>query len=572
MKPIFHLAIPLLSSLFVASCKGNENVQSIRINQLGYYPSSPKIAVVADSEASSYKVIDEEGNIVVEGNLIDGGYWAASGETVKLADFSGLGTEGTFQLQVSNERSFPFEVSPNLYAEAAAAALKSFYFHRSEWILIQILQDPMSGRGIPCMIKSVYHPSSGKQSGKVSSIGGWYDAGDYGKYIVNAAVSVSTMLQLHELFPDVFADRTLNIPESGNGMSDLLDEMRFEIDWMLTMQDIDGGVFHKVTALGFEPMVMPDKVKDERYIIGKSANASVTFAGTLAKAYRAFETVDSSYAKQILAAAESAWTWAMAHPEALYAKNPEGVHTGGYNSADLSGEYFWAAVELLAATGDTTYRQYISDHPVKLRHQLEESWRTYYPYLAYYTLSIHPELFPELEATEQLLKLATAQVEALSTNPYRISIDHFVWGSNSDILNQAMLFQMAHYVNKDRSYLDASIQMVDYLFGKNAVGYSFLTGFGEHHSIHPHHRLAESDSVEGPIPGFVTGGPNHDRQDTYALAPRGKKYHSDFPAKCYLDELPSFASNEVCINWNAPAVFALGYLQGNLELLNSTQN
>ncbi len=565
-SPLTLVILPGLA-LFIQSCAAELPNSTIRINQLGYFPGSTKTAIVADNEAQWFDVIDASGEVVFEGELTNAGYWDASGEEVKQANFSELTTPGEYRLKVEDELSYPFEIGTDFLKDATFASLKSYYFHRSGVELLPEHAGPYARPRDSMYDKVLYHESSGKPETERSTIGGWYDAGDYGKYIVNAAVSVAMMLHIHELHPDVFADATLTIPESGNGVSDLLDELKFEIDWMLTLQDEDGGVFHKVTALGFEGLLMPHDVDDQRYIIGKSTNASVTFAGALAQAAQAYKTIDPKIANHLLAAAERAWDWAIKHPEAIYAKNPEGVRTGSYNSDELSGEFFWAAVELARTTGKPTYTDYIQNHPYKLNHQLEENWRTYYPYLAYYTLARHPELASNLNAKSQLLDMADTQLNALGANPYRISIDHFVWGSNSDIMDQAMLFQMAHHVSGDMRYLNASVEMVDYLFGKNAVGTSFLTGFGEKHSMKPHHRLAISDAVEGPIPGFVVGGPNQDKQDTAALDHRGFKYPNNFPAQNYIDEIPSFASNEVCINWNAPTVFVLGYLEANKSAL-----
>jgi endoglucanase len=144
----------------------------------------------------------------------------------------------------------------------------------------------------------------------------------------------------------------------------------------------------------------------------------------------------------------------------------------------------------------------------------------------------------------------------MNSIPYGISIDHFEWGSNSDVLNQAVILCIAHHITGDQKYLDGAVRNTDYIFGKNATGFSFLTGFGSKQVMNPHHRPSGADGAEAPVPGFIVGGPNKYKQDASQV-----EYASDFPAKSFEDVEPSFASNEVCLNWNAPAVFVLGYLE-----------
>ena len=290
-------------AMFLMSCSppapaGKPDLhQHIRFNQVGYYPSALKEFVVADHEAATFVILDEEGKNAFEGTLVNKGQWEASGESVFSGDFSGVSKPGTYTIQLNTGlASAPFEINAGVYGPALDASIKSFYFQRAS----MAIEEQYGGTwqrasGHPddfCL----FHPSSGLTEGTLYSPGGWYDAGDYGKYVVNAAITVSQMLNLLEMIPEAIGGDKLNIPESGNGIPDLLDEIRYELDWVMTMQDKDGGVFHKLTALKFGGFIMPDTYDLDRYIIGKGTFSSLTFAAVMAQASRIYAEIDPEFA------------------------------------------------------------------------------------------------------------------------------------------------------------------------------------------------------------------------------------------------------------------------------------
>jgi endoglucanase len=371
------------------------------------------------------------------------------------------------------------------------------------------------------------------------------------------------MLAFHEIKPEAFQDGVLWIPESGNGKNDLLDEIKFELDWMLTMQDTDGGVFHKLTTKNFEGFVMPIEAVNDRYIIGKSTAATLDFTATMAMSARLYQGYDPVFAEHCLSAAEQAWEWAVAHPEDFYARNPEDIHTGAYNDVILDEEFFWAAAELYISSGGDQYYDLIKDKLSNMKFRVEESWRNYVDNIGYYSLLSPRSPLPKPEKSiieERLYFLADSLSSELENHPYRIPVDHFKWGSNSDFLNAAVLFTVAYHYSGDKKYMEGLNETLDYIFGKNATGYSFVTGYGTQTPMHIHHRQSQADGILDPFPGFVVGGPNDARQDEGSLKSSGKAYASKLPARSYIDEVESFASNEICINWNAPYIFVLGYL------------
>jgi len=536
---------------------------SIRINQLGYFPDAEKVFVAANSRGRNFVVLNRQEEVVFSGELHDEGKWSASGEEVKTGDFSAITEAGIYAVKIEDAgRSFWFEIGNDIYHEASLASLRTFYFQRASMKMEEkYLHEFKRDAGHPDD-SCYFHPSTGIDHGFKSSPGGWYDAGDYGKYVVNAAVSAGTLMSLYELLPSVFPDNSLNIPESGNNINDLLDEVKYELNWLLTMQDKDGGVFHKLTSLSHDAYVMPKKSKSTRYIIGKSTSAALGFAAVMAQASRVYQNTDPAFAQQILDASRKAWIWANENPQAFFTKNPEGVSTGMYNDTCMKDEFFWAGAELFVATGERKYFDLIASDMGKICFRPGESWRNYTDNLGYYTLLSSGRLDKENDdlLREGLIHLADSLKDRINEIPYKIPLDRFLWGSNSDILNMAIVLLYAYEKTGRKDYLNGVLKTTDYIFGKNATGYSFMSGFGTKTPVNFHHRLFIADTNSLPLEGFLAGGPNYLMQDAGWMKSQGAFYMDTFPAKAYIDSQESYASNEVCINWNAPLVFVLTYL------------
>lgn len=557
------LALSALVLLITYACDSNKKSakisDQIRINQIGFYPSSVKQFTITDTKASAFKLVDSYNNKVFSGELVDQGTWETSGEKVMLGDFSGFSAPGAYYVVVDDTiASFPFKIGENIYKPVLRAAIKSYYFQRASMpIEEQYGGEYQRAAGHPDD-KCIYHPSTGKSDGTLSSPGGWYDAGDYGKYIVNASLSTGQMLLLLEQYPNVITDGGQNIPESRNDINDLWDELRYELDWILTMQDDDGGVFFKLTAKTFGDFIMPEDYDLDRYIIGKGTASTLDFAAVLAQASRLYKDIDPKWSAKALDASVKAWNWALKNDDLAF-KNPEDVKTGEYGDDEFSDDFFWAAAELYLATEQDQYKVALNTYKQEYIHALADSWKRFVRNVAFHSLLENKDRLDKEMAsalTDGHIALADGILDIIAVHPYRIALDNFEWGSNSDILNQAAILCVAHRLTGDEKYLIGAEQITDYIFGKNATGYSFLTGFGSKKVMFPHHRPSGADSIAEPVPGFIIGGPNNDRQDGHLV-----EYSSEFPAKAYMDVEASFASNEVCINWNAPAVYVLGYLQ-----------
>ncbi|CUI07487.1 glycoside hydrolase family 9 protein [Massilia antarctica] len=536
----------------------------IRVNQLGFLPQAHKVAVLPAGAAGEVEVIDAaSGAVAWRGRAGPAATWRESGETVMLADFSALTRPGEYRIRAAGAApSAPFGVRAGAYADLNRAALKAFYFNRSG-----IALDPAHAgvyaraAGHPDARVLVHTSAASKarpEGTVISSPKGWYDAGDYNKYIVNSGISTYTLLAAFEHFPDYFARQRNGIPESGNALPDILDEALWNLEWMLSMQDPnDGGVYNKLTNQNFDGMVMPDKASGTpRYVVQKGTAAALDFAATMATASRimkAYEQQRPGLSARMLAAAEAAWEWARANPAVAF-RNPPGVVTGEYGDAVFDDEFAWAAAELYISSGKDSY--YAAMKPAAVTATVPE-WADVRG-LAWISLAHHRKSLSAVAEqrliAERIDGLAAALAAKWRASAYGVPMQgtDFVWGSNAVALNQSMMLLQAYRLNGKRDYLDAAQAGLDYVLGRNATGYSFVTGFGARRVLHPHHRPSVADQVAAPVPGFLAGGPHAGQQDKGdCKAP----YPSALPALSYLDDDCSYASNEVAINWNAPLVY-----------------
>lgn len=548
LSKLFIFSFLLMLSTILTAQTG-----AIRINQVGYYPDANKIALVVFTNATNFEVINTlDSTVAFSGNLSAKMYWKDSGDSIRQADFSALTAEGNYKIRIPGfGESYPFTVSKTALRKAAYASLKSFYYQRSSYELkapyAGLWSRPAGHPDTQCIL----HASTGK-SGKISSPGGWYDAGDYGKYVINAGISVATMLSFYENFSNFFADSTIMIPESGNGQNDLLDEVKFELDWLKTMQDTDGGVFFKLTTLNFSGMVMPAADVASRYAIGKTTASALDFAAMMAMAGRIYSEYDSVYAADCVTRAESAWAWAKANPT-IYFKNPADVSTGEYGDGNVTDEFIWAAAELYITTQKAEFKTYLESKSSLLRYNNAPGWPGVQPLaslsLATRTNGLSASLLITIK--NSIVSTSDGWLNQIKANAARIPQYGFNWGSNSSLANMGVGMLYAYILTKDSKYIKGAAECADYLLGKNATGFSFVTGYGKKTPMNIHHRPSSADGIAQPVPGFVSGGPNSGKED-------GEKYPFSNPAKSFVDVVGSYASNEICINWNSPmtALFA----------------
>jgi len=554
------------SGLFPAMAQPSDR---IRLNQVGFYPHQPKVAVVKDAGPGAFYLIDPTGSdTLFVGNLSTPQTWSYSQEKVSRADFSAWSKPGRYVLAVPGVgTSFPFDITARVHQSVAQMAMKSFYFQRASVELTK----PYAGiwarpAGHPDTAVLI-HPSAASvqrpANSRISSAKGWYDAGDYNKYIVNSGITTYTLLAAFERFSAYCAAGELDLPESTNWIPDLLDEILWNLRWMLTMQDPnDGGVYHKLTNANFDGWVMPHRATTARYVVKKTTTASLDFAAVMAQASRVFAGFSASLpglADSCLQASLTAWRWARANPSTFYNQtqinqqfDPD-INTGEYGDGYAGDEFDWAAAELCITTRQDSFLSV--GHPLNAAATVP-SWpnvRT----LGLFSLSHHRQAIGHMVDTtlvkSRLVTLANSLRSSMTSSAYGVVMGNqkgdFVWGSNGVAANQGMTLLCAFELTRDSTYLPPALANLDYLLGRNAAGYCFVTGIGSRSPLHPHHRPSQADNVPAPIPGLLAGGPNPNREDGLTT------YPSSLPGLAYVDSFESYASNENAINWNAPLVF-----------------
>ncbi|MFH6984578.1 glycoside hydrolase family 9 protein [Marinoscillum luteum] len=560
------ILVPLLLLYFLESL-AQTAPGNIRLNQVGFLPEAQKIAVVVGSSQSAFEVIKNSNSAVVfSGTLSASKYWSKSEEDVKIADFSDFKTRGTYRLKLGNgDLSHPFKIADDVLLDLTSATIKAYYYNRASMELTEefagVYNRPL-GHPDNAVVVLPSAASDERPAGTViSTPKGWYDAGDYNKYIVNSGISTFTLLAAYENYPEFYDTLDLNIPESGNALPDLLDEALWNIEWMSTMQDPnDGGVYNKTTTANFQGVVMPHKATATRYVVAKGTAAALDFAAVMAMAYRIYKPYLPDFADECLAKAELAWTWAKTNPNVSY-NNPgaqdgyPAVHTGGYGDGNFSDEFFWAAVELYIGTKDDSYFSTLNFS----QYFGIPGWPNVQT-LGILSLITHRKSLTAAADTTAIKNILINMTDDIkdyqkNTSPYLIPNNDFYWGSNSIPGNQGMLLMYAYELTNDVDYLNAAIGAVDYLLGRNATKYCFVTGFGTVSPIDIHHRQSGADNVAAPVPGFLAGGPNPQNVNDDCGA---SKYPSLVAAQCYVDDFCSYSTNEITINWNAPLVYTAG--------------
>jgi endoglucanase len=570
----------------------------VRVNQFGYLPDGPKRAtVVTDApEPVPWQIEDARGAVVLEGLTTPRGFDAPSGTRVHTVDFTALQQTGEgFVLRADGDRSYPFAVRPGLYRELLVDALSYFYPVRSG---IEIL-DSVAGEGygrpaghvgapdtdsinqgdndVPCQDEDTSRRVYGEPwtcDYRLNVTGGWYDAGDHGKYVVNGGISVAQLLAAYERAKlrggeslSRLGDGTLRIPETGNGVPDVLDEARWHLEFMLRMivpegDPLAGMVHHKIHDNEWTGLpLMPHLDPKTRELHRPSTAATLNLSAVAAQGARIYREFDPAFADRLIEAAQSTWEAALAHP-ALYATARDGRSGGGpYHDYDVSDEFYWAAAELFITTGAETYHEFLKNAP-------EWSGDVFRPEgfdwghvaaLGRLSLATVPSRLPDDElkmVRDSVIAAADRFVETVAQqpfgHPYAPRSVTYDWGSNHLVVQTALVIATAYDLTGDRTYRDAAVESVDYLLGRNALNISYITGYGTVYSKNQHSRwFAASLNPDLPHPpkGSLAGGPNSGIQDP--TAQRLFRVQGCPPATCYVDAIQSWATNEVTINWNA---------------------
>ena len=571
MKKIFFY---LSCACALVGCKHSLSSPEIRVNQVGFRPLQEKTATIdvcsADIAPCSVVILSETGDTAWTGMASATMLNSVSGKPRQLVDFSALTTPGVYNLH-ANGLTALLTITDRPYRLLTRQALRAFYHQRTA----MPIEEPFAeGYARPAGHPDnhvLVHPSAATDERPANTViaspGGWYDAGDYNKYIVNSGYTIGVFLMAYEQQSAYYDTLSLNIPESSLRVPDMLAEAMYNIRWMLTMQDTDGGVYHKLTNPEFESFIRPDECQKPRYVVLKSTAAALDFAATMALAarvYAPYEDVYPGFVEQATDAALRAYAWAQAHPAIYYDQNAmneqyaPAIITGAYDDYDVQGEFYWAATELYLLTRDNQYRDAA----------LAYCPATYTPAvwgdvaeLASIEWMLHPQGVEVFAADKQAALLAYLQpyldeAESISVHrsPYGNREEDFFWGCNSEgCCWRGVQCLYAYHLTGRNTYLVNAERCLNHILGQNGTGYCYVTGFGTKPTKDPHHRLSYSHP-KGTLPGFLAGGPNRMRQDAET---DGVRYPENVSAdESYLDFQPSYASNEVTINWNV-TLFAL---------------
>lgn len=540
---------------------------SIAHNQLGFYPNGPKTVAVANKSTADkfYILAENKTDTVYKGTLGAQATWAPSGDNVKIADFTDLKQEGKYYFYAPEVgMGSLFSISKDVHHKVAKAGMKSFYYQRAS----TAIESPWGEKwtravGLPdnnVLIHNSAATTNRPTGFVVSSPKGWIDAGDYNKYVVNSGVSTYMVSAMYEHYASYFDTLNLNIPESNNNLPDILDEWLWQMDWLSTMQDPDdGGVYFKLTSPNFDGDIMPSAVTQKRYMVKKSTTSALDFAALMAQAARIVKLhedklpgLSQKYAGQAIAA----WNWARANPNVEYVQgdltNPT-INTGGYGDKTFTDEFQWAAMELYATTKIDSFYTLAGTLPSTVSIPGWQNVRA----LGYLTLAnLRAGLTPIADTAKiksAVVSLANTYRSAANSSAMRVSMTNgdFYWGSNGVAATQGVILLNAFDITNDSSYYKAAIASMDYIMGRNATGYSFITGYGSNSPMNIHHRISTADGIIDPIPGLIVGGPNTDAQTDCGVA----TYPSGGKAKSYADAKCSYSTNEIAINWNAPFAY-----------------
>lgn len=536
-------------------------------DQVGYLTNSRKLAV--STKPCNFQVIRlRDQRSVLDGVVSSMINDEASGDSVCHIDFSSVCESGEYYILAGDgSKSHTFRIGDDIYDGLLKDTLKCFYYQRCGMALTSEYAGEYTHAAchLTEAVKVEDYMRDKADCKSYDMSGGWHDAGDYGRYVSAGAVALAHLLYAYELFPDSF-NGSLNIPESGNGIPDILNECAYELKWMLKMQNSDGGVSHKLTTFRHADFVMPEEDNERMLIYPVSSMATGDFAAVMALAYRIYLPFMPEFATEMLDAAMLACDWLNVHTYTEF-HNPEGSNTGEYDDVSDLDERLWASAEMVRV--DSVNRQNHLRHLASLFEEgcveVDFGW-TDVSGLAAMSVLTDPNNYAGMlrdRFIKSVFKAGLLSVGKQETSGYLLGMgkEDFVWGSNMVVMNRAILYALASMVaagNVSDRFEKAALEHIHYILGRNPLDISYVTGYGARTCEHPHARVIECDGIDAPMPGWVAGGPFAHFCDEAAksLLKKGTP-----PMKCYVDDVGSYSTNEITIYWNSPLVFLLAYVK-----------
>jgi endoglucanase len=517
----------------------------IRFNTVGYQPGAIKQASVVSPPARFRVLSTADHRAVFNGTLSEAVTNADTGEELRTADFSGIKTPGEYVVDVEGlGSSAPFRVGSDVYVEPFRTVTRGMYLWRCGMAVHAGYRGDTFAHAA-CHTNDGWLDYVGGGHERKDGTGGWHDAGDYNKYVVNAGVTVGSMFRAWEDFGPAIRRVELDLPEKGGRFPGFLAEIKWEIDWLLKMQAEDGSVYHKLSTLNFGGMMLPEKELSDRYFVPASSAATADFVAMTSAAARHFKPFDPGYAERCLAAARTSRAWLLAHPDERRADQRD-FRTGGYPTRDPD-DRLWAAAEFWETTGDADALKELESRIRESDAKIDVNWdwgNVGNLGLFVYVLSPRPGRNDELvaQAKTNVIAVADKIVAAAAAHGYARPLGTvYFWGCNGTVARQVINLEVARRLTGNATYHAVAADAVNHLLGRNVYGRSFVTGVGFEPPRHPHDRRSVGDAVAAPWPGYLIGGAN----------PRASDWH---------DTDKDYRTNEIAINWNGALIYALAAL------------
>lgn len=523
-----------------------------RINQLGYSPTSLKLVSFSLNAGDSFSVIDLANQQVVYRGLLGNGMPdEKNGEYNYIGDFSALKTPGNYRiLSETGLETYAFTITENPYSEVYRAALRFFTLQRSG---IDLKEEVANELAHPASHRQEAYVYNWELKEKKDAWGGWYDAGDYGRYVQTTVKAVVPLLISYDLFRPT--EDQLGLPESGNHTPDILDEARWGLEWLLRMLREDGLPYNKLTTKKFAGNIAPEEDKADLFLLPPWSRTTTAFAGTAAYAAILYREIDSAFAQQLQEAAERLGEMVLYVKAQANYNNPEDFATGQYNDESEGDERLFALAALFALTGKQEYRN--AAEALFLAGEIKGSPATnlqeYGEFLLWRYGAQNTSFAKKLSA--HILTRADGAEAALLQKNYPYPLNEYLWGSNQHVTEVIFQLELAHMMSGQQHYHQAAEMVLSYLLGQNALNMSFVCGFGSQYPQHIHSRLAYAKNAL--LPGALVGGVDQLlSDDANQLIPENTPV-----GKRYVDAYDSYSTNEVAIAYNGSFVLALSFFQ-----------
>lgn len=573
---------------------------SLHVNQVGYLANGRKRANVTHPSQSpvNWQLVSADGRSVLQGQTDVFGFDESSGKNVHIINFSNFSKAGeNYFLEVEGAQSDRFKIASSLYRDLRNDALSYFYLVRSGTDISEDIAGQgygreaghLADRSVGCLNKETSEKIYGQKwtcDYKLDVSGGWYDAGDFGKYVVNGGISVAQLMASYERVvyqsgqsSELLAANFLRLPNKDRKFPDILVEAKWELDFLLKMQVSDGRAYagmahHKVHGAKWSTFpLMPGDDNVTRVLHRPSTAATLNLAASAAMGARLFAPYDVEYAKKLLNAAQKAYVAARKVPD-LIAPKTDGSHGGGdYDDKDVSDEFYWAEAELFITTGNMAYLDQLKKSKYWANGVFSSrgiDWRSVAG-LARLQLALIPNKLPDADralvqnsvvaAADNFLAIQSGEAFEIMY-PAEMGFD---WGSNQSVIQNMIVVAGAFDLTKNKRYLNAVRSGFDYILGRNVLGVSYVTGHGTRTSGNQHARIF-AQSIDRSFPavpkGALAGGANSKLGDKVAK----EKLKNCAPQACYIDDPYSYSTNEIAINWNAALSWISSFLVDTSEL------